>query len=71
MTDIPHHSAGAPTDPAKRRLYMRQILPLRGAPDCPICRGTGIAHSAPYIPALGLYTMTACKCAQMEGKPHE
>ena len=52
----------APSPAAQRRLI------LRGDPDCPTCRGTGIAHSAPYIPALGLYTMTACKCAKVGKK---
>ena len=32
---------------------------------CPICRDTGIAHSAPYLMGTAqgdLYTMTACSC---------
>lgn len=32
---------------------------------CPICRDTGIAHSAPYIVGLSdgdLHTFTACTC---------
>ena len=32
---------------------------------CPRCRGTGIAHSAPYLVGLrdgDLHTMTACDC---------
>ena len=32
---------------------------------CPICRDTGIAHSAPYLMGTAqgdLYTMTVCSC---------
>jgi hypothetical protein len=42
---------------------------LVGSPGCPTCRGTGIAHRAPYIvgmPGGDLYSMTACQCAQVE-----
>lgn len=33
---------------------------------CPICRDTGIAHSAPYMMGLvqgDLYTITVCSCS--------
>ena len=39
--------------------------PTYTARACPRCRGTGIAHVAPYLVGLrdgDLYTMTACDC---------
>jgi cytochrome c-type biogenesis protein CcmH/NrfF len=60
----PSPGALALTEAAERRRKR-----LVGSTRCPTCRGTGIAHSAPYIVGMtggDLYSMTACERAKME-----